>query len=282
MSEFQMVLCVTMSSRLRGYLREYGIRDTVDRALCKATSRVLRSGFRKRDVPSLGELSAQAESVHVTAEDMLCTVLSVRSNDLGSLREEFSVCAQALKQRYVVSDLPYETSFAVEEGSAFLLYSLIRSLKPKVILETGVANGHSSSVMLWALSKNGCGELHSIDLSEDVGRLISPEQKSQWHLHLLDSSGLKKSYLSMLAALPAVDMMIHDSDHSYQWMRFELEGALPRMSKNGVIACDDVHICYGMLDFCRAHEIMPRLLMDKRKIFGLVQLTESHGLSANL
>jgi predicted O-methyltransferase YrrM len=262
-----------MSLGLNGYIREYGVRDTVERAVCKGVSAVLRSGFRKRNAPLLGELSALSKSVHVSAEDLLREMIVVTNNDLVRLRSEYAACAKSLQQRYHAEDLPYHASFAVEEDSAFLLYSLVRMLTPEVILETGVANGHSSSVILSALDENGNGCLHSVDVSGDVGRLIAPEQKSRWHLHLLKASGLKKSFSELLALLPTIDLMIHDSDHSYQWMRFELETALPKMSQNGIVACDDGHICYGMVDFCLSHNLRPLLLLDKRKVFGIVPLS---------
>jgi hypothetical protein len=40
----------------------------------------------------------------------------------------------------------------------------VRSLKPRVIVETGVASGLSSAHILRALAANGTGTLHSIDL----------------------------------------------------------------------------------------------------------------------
>ena len=64
--------------------------------------------------------------------------------------------------------------------------------------------------------------------------------------------------------------MIHDSDHYYQWMRYELEAVLPRMSPFGVLAADDVDFSYGIIDFCASHGIRPLLLLDKRKVFGLL------------
>jgi hypothetical protein len=84
---------------------------------------------------------------------------------------------------------------------------------------------------------------------------------------------LKKSLAAIVAQLPTIDLMIHDSDHSYQWMRYELETVFPRMSSRGVLACDDVNICYGMIDFCAAHNLRPLLLLDKRKVFGVLPLT---------
>ena len=50
------------------------------------------------------------------------------------------------------------------------LYVLVRTEKPRVVVETGVCNGASTFAILAALEANGTGELHSIDypFSSDV------------------------------------------------------------------------------------------------------------------
>jgi predicted O-methyltransferase YrrM len=261
-----------MPSRLYSHLQEYGVRDTAERVLCKLTHALLRSGFRKRDAPYLGELAAAASSVHLSADGLISALSAspISSDDLAALRREYEDHREALLERYRTVTLTYDAAFAIEEGSAFLMYALVRLLRPSVVLETGVANGHSSALILNALGENGSGELHSIDVSHDVGNLVL--DKRQWHVHLLDLSSLKKSFAAIVGQLPAIDLMIHDSDHSYQWMRYELETVFPRMSPRGILACDDANICYGLIDFCAAHNMKPVLLMEKRKVFGIMPL----------
>lgn len=53
-------------------------------------------------------------------------------------------------------------SISIELG--LLLYVLARALKPEVVVETGVANGISSSFILKALDENARGRLCSVDL----------------------------------------------------------------------------------------------------------------------
>ena len=259
-----------MPLRLYSHLREYGLLDTVERALCKLTHALLRPGFRKRDVPYLGELAAAAFSVHLSADGLISALSAsqISSADLVSLRREYEGYRAALMTTYRTVTLTYDAAFAIEEGSAFLMYAMVRFLRPSVVLETGVANGHSSVLILNALRENGCGELHSIDVSNDVGGLVV--DKRQWHLHVLDVSSLKKSFAAIVAQLAPIDLMVHDSDHSYQWMRFELETVYPRMSPRGMVACDDANICYGMIDFCAAHRVKPLFLVEKCKVFGIV------------
>lgn len=261
---------IVMPSRLYSHVREYGVRDTVERLLCKCTHAILRSGFRKRDVPYLGELASIASSVHTAPDGLISALSPISRGDLDRLHREYEGYKSALSERYKTVDLTYAAAFAIEEGSAFLVYALVRILRPSVVLETGVANGHSTALILNALGENGNGELHSVDVSDNVGKLVVDRRR--WHLHPLDSSSLKKSFAAIVTQLPSIDLMVHDSDHSYQWMRHELETVFPRMSPNGMLACDDANISYGMIDFCAAHNMKPLLLLETRKVFGVLPL----------
>src|SRR5258708_13895266 len=44
-------------------------------------------------------------------------------------------------------------------------YAIVRALKPDVMLETGIANGVSSSYLLLAMEKNQKGHLHSVEIA---------------------------------------------------------------------------------------------------------------------
>src|SRR5438445_5371245 len=47
--------------------------------------------------------------------------------------------------------------------SAFLLYGLVKSAKPKVVVEIGSARGRSTCFIGLALEENGSGKLYAID-----------------------------------------------------------------------------------------------------------------------
>ncbi len=50
------------------------------------------------------------------------------------------------------------------------LYAILRTLKPRVAVETGVANGFSTAFALLALERNGEGQLYSIDFPREIGK----------------------------------------------------------------------------------------------------------------
>ena len=74
-------------------------------------------------------------------------------------------------------------------------YAVVRAIAPDCIVETGVANGVSSSYLLLALQKNKRGRLHSIGLADraflpagkDPGWLVPQWLRAAWQVHLGDA-----------------------------------------------------------------------------------------------
>jgi predicted O-methyltransferase YrrM len=126
-----------------------------------------------------------------------------------------------------------------------ICYLACRALRPAAVVETGVAHGITSAYILAALQKNGRGRLYSIDRpplamgSDDyVGICIPDALKAN---HTLIRGDARSKLPALLASLGKIDMFIHDSDHSYNHMRFELGLAFRHLRTPGVIISDDVN-----------------------------------------
>jgi hypothetical protein len=79
---------------------------------------------------------------------------------------EYQQCAQILGA--------LATGLISDHGRA-LLYSLIRVMKPSLVVEIGSYQAGTSKVICWALAANGRGRLHTIDpLGATVCRGSSP------------------------------------------------------------------------------------------------------------
>ena len=178
---------------------------------------------------------------------------------------------KALKSKFSEEDFKRYAIGASAGLKEVALYVLVRKYKPKVIIETGVANGLSTYFILKAIKRNGYGKLISIDYPNynkegfitSEGKVdtvyipsglqpgwIVPQSLKEgnvWDLMIGKSSEL----------LPKIkedfDMFIHDSEHSYANMMFELEWAASRM-KNGIIICDDANQNNAFADFVKRHE----------------------------
>lgn len=120
------------------------------------------------------------------------------------------------------------------------LYAAIRSLRPRTVVETGVDWGKSSAVILYALSRNGRGELFSMDLpsvGRENGSQIPQALRANWHLELGDARHLLPN---RLAELGQIDAFYHDSDHSDAHMTWEFETVWPHLSTGGLLLADDI------------------------------------------
>jgi predicted O-methyltransferase YrrM len=141
-------------------------------------------------------------------------------------------------------------------------YAAVRALKPSCVVETGIANGVSSSYLLLALQKNGRGCLHSVGLADPVflpagkepGWLIPEWLRSSWQMHLGDARDILPS---LFAQLGRTDIFIHDSLHTYDHMMWEFETAYPYLLPGGLLFSDDALWNDSFHDFARkagAHE----------------------------
>jgi hypothetical protein len=142
------------------------------------------------------------------------------------------------------------------------LYACVRARKPQRIIETGVASGVSSAVILTALARNGSGRLYSIDLpnndtnrnydvpGNEPGWVVPDALRDRWDLRIGPAQQLLPD---LLDELRGVDMFFHDSDHSYSHMAFEFEQTLPYLTPGGVIVSDDINKNRSFQDFVAQH-----------------------------
>jgi predicted O-methyltransferase YrrM len=123
-------------------------------------------------------------------------------------------------------------------------YAAIRAFNPRIVVETGVASGVSTSYLLLALQKNGGGSLHSIELGDPrylppgkpPGWIVPDWLKSNWEVHIGDSRVLLPQLLQQLGP---VDVFIHDSLHTYDHMLWEFRAAFPHIRPGGLLFSDD-------------------------------------------
>jgi hypothetical protein len=154
---------------------------------------------------------------------------------------------------------------------AKILYIIVRSQRPAVVVETGVANGLSSAYILCALERNQHGKLYSIDLpcvegieypngyfkpegldgtiprGEQSGWLIPDYLRRRWELTLGRTSDRLKP---LLGKLGTIDIFLHDSEHSYQNMLWEYKTVWIYLKKGGILLSHDVEANNAFNDFC--------------------------------
>ena len=155
--------------------------------------------------------------------------------------------------------------------------------RPAVVVETGVARGLTTRVMLEALEANETGHLYSIDLpppldenrlAEETGAAVTGELKGRWTL----IEGSSRRHLPrLLRELGTIDAFSHDSRHTRRNILFELQEAWAVLRPGGFLLADDIHGNSGFRDAVRAFGGPPSIVCasdDGRGMFGLIRKPE--------
>jgi predicted O-methyltransferase YrrM len=169
-----------------------------------------------------------------------------------------------------------------------LLYVAARALEPTVFIETGVQNGMSSAFILLALQHNKKGRLYSVDLPPVEQRILDqgtnplpknktpgwiiPDQLRDRHELLLGPA--EELLPRLLADLKTVDVFLHDSDHSYSHIMFEIGLAWRYLRAGGDILIDNVEQNAAFADFARGTQASSLLVST----FAGSDRTWQHGL----
>jgi cephalosporin hydroxylase len=139
--------------------------------------------------------------------------------------------------------LPFSLDYNATPSLANLCYALVRALRPATVLETGVAYGVSSSFIAQALSVNGEGELHSVDrpavqpgVEDYIGALVPERLRSRWTLHRGTSRRLLPH---LLPEIGGVSLFVHDSQHTYRNVTWELRTVTPHLTRSAAVLVDD-------------------------------------------
>jgi hypothetical protein len=141
----------------------------------------------------------------------------------------------------------------------------VRHHRPTTVLETGVARGVTSRIILEALSLNGAGQLWSLDLPhpfrpelhKETAAAVPTSCRDRW-TYIRGSS--RSQLPSLVSRLKKIDMFVHDSLHTGRNMRFELNTVWPAMHGGDLALVDDVDN-QSFRDFVRAVDAPQSIVM---------------------
>lgn len=149
--------------------------------------------------------------------------------------------------------------------------------RPRAVIETGVAHGVSSQIVLAALAQNDGGHLWSIDLPHplraglhaETGVVVTERHRSRWSY----IEGPSRQRLpALVASVGQLDVFIHDSLHTARNTLFEMEQAARVMRPGGVMLIDDIFEHDGFATFARRHPDYRTMICqpsDKLGVFGI-------------
>lgn len=180
------------------------------------------------------------------------------------------------KEKFPSVENPYPVEFGLDRSLCRLLFFLCEFLHPDYVIETGVANGFSSSYILLGLDFIKKGKLISIDYmlmpwhtKNKVGMAIPDFLKKRQNLIIGKSLiELKKVFKDV----NSIDVFIHDSSHTFNNMMAEYKIAWPHLKKGGFLISDDVSQNDAFLNFADLVQKKPIIITkNSGSHFGLIR-----------
>lgn len=263
----------------REYIRDYGLVRAAFRVE-RFVSDVLRLEFsqaiprvwRRWTRPSVADFLVRGGRIHSTVDTFLGELFPELdwASKLPVFTEEHQAIRAEVSSRLKKSAGLYPAAFPIGPLASLAIYSAVRCSSPNTLIETGVANGASSLVLLRALDANGTGRLFSIDTSIRSGNLVCIGERSRWTFLELNRDNLRprRALRQLLAKIGSIDFALHDSDHSYSWQSLEYHELTQKIRKGGILFSDDVNESFAFIDFCLQLGITPHFLIDESSVFG--------------
>lgn len=162
-------------------------------------------------------------------------------------------------------------------GHYGLLYFLVSSIKPSVVVETGVAAGFSSKAILTAMNENGSGHLFSSDFpycrleqpEKYIGVLVDNSLKERWSLHI---EGDRKNIPAIVSELQpgCLDLFHYDSDKSYSGRQFAFNALEPFLSDSSICIFDDIQNNWHFRDLVKSQTWPWKVFEFGGKYLGLI------------
>ena len=131
-------------------------------------------------------------------------------------------------------------------------YILVRILKPKTVVETGVHHGVGACVISSALMQNSLegnqGSYIGTDLDPNAGVLFCGQYKNFGKIMYGDS------IQSLQKIDSTINLFINDSDHNPDYELREYETVMKSLAKDFVILGDNSHVSSSLLYFAKKND----------------------------
>jgi hypothetical protein len=160
------------------------------------------------------------------------------------------------------------------------IWCTVRHTRPAAVVETGVAHGVSSRVVLEALNLNDRGHLWSIDIANP----LNPSVHGQEGVAVTDACRPRWTYVEgesrlrmppLVKEVGEVQLFIHDSLHTFKNTLFEMEQAASVMPPGGVMLIDDIRSHDGFLAFAKRHPEFKTILVSTLDGIGAIGIAVS-------
>lgn len=195
----------------------------------------------------------------------------------GKPTEAFRPVSLILKKEYdkaiaQQNDCPVEMG---GPGALDFLYHIIQHFGPTRLVETGVAYGWSSWILLQSIKSNNA-RLISIDMpyinmdnDKYVGCCVSEELRDHWTLlRNADRQGIPAA-LSQFDE--TIDFCHYDSDKSYSGRMWAYQLLWRHLDTDGIFISDDIQDNIAFKEFCESIGQKPLIIESQKKYVGYVR-----------
>jgi predicted O-methyltransferase YrrM len=146
------------------------------------------------------------------------------------------------KRNFISDDAP-------KYGRRVAWYAIVRIMKPKVIVETGIDKGLGSCVITAALMKNKeqgfDGKYYGTDINLKAGYLLKEPYSEFGRILYGDSLRSIKKFNKK------IDLFINDSDHSKDYERKEFEAVEKWLVKKSILIGDNSHWSDVLMNYAK-------------------------------
>jgi len=120
----------------------------------------------------------------------------------------------------------FDVKQRVQLANRLIWWGLVRIMRPRLVVECGIYTGVGSLVLLRALERNRAeghpGELVGIDFDPTMGWAVPAELSANW----TTVTGMTSDVLEESIGDRRVDILIHDTPHTYENQMHEFSTAL--------------------------------------------------------
>jgi hypothetical protein len=220
--------------------------------------------YGDRNGVSLNHLEKTTNGIFLSIESLIAADKELPKQMLSYLPDSKTLFKKALANQKQITNARWNA----EQNLFSLLYSLVCAINPNLVVETGVANGISTSAIMNALenSKNS-GILHSFDVLSETSKAYKGSGK--WQFHLLNAAKAHTQLKNRVQDLAKPTIWLHDSNHGYRWQKFEYLLAMKSLKKGGILISDDIDASPAWAELAGSVFRKSYIIFDSRKFIGV-------------
>jgi predicted O-methyltransferase YrrM len=227
-------------------------------------------------------LLVRASSIDFRSAGLLCTrnefdfIHALLPNLNSDLINEALNIARSLPelQMHTEVDLEFPVRWNSGIGLQHVMAALVWLLNPRLVVETGTANGASALAITAAMHARQNGRLLSLDISDSKANLVPAHLRS--YVDFIRVNGSAENLREVIMKEKSnggVSIFLHDADHSYLGQKTDYQ--IARELNFDLIISDDVDCSLAFIDFVGSLGVV---LYDTPKFIGGLLENEKLGI----